>query len=346
MALETLPLPFQTLYAELVDRCSLAEFARDFPDDTSFYKRTIKGRDYWYGQGREGGRKWTKYVGPDNEGTRLRIAQHGRIQHAARERRELVTALIRTGLPSPLRLAGDLLKALAQAGIFRKRAVLVGTVAYQTYAPMLGVRLPLAATVTNDLDIAQFSQVSVAIGTEDRAAPVIDVLRSVDATFTPVPRLERGAPSFAFQNRSQFRVEFLAPNRGPDRDKAVRLPAIGSMALHLRFLDFLIRSEAPAVVLHDGGVLVNVPAPARYALHKLIVARRRTATSAKIDKDVSQAAALIEILASSRRQELGEAWEELRQRGPRWRRLAQEGIEMLPEAAREAAVTVLRGVRL
>jgi hypothetical protein len=342
--METLPLPFQTLYAELVDRCSVAEFARDFPADTSFYKRTIKGRDYWYGQGRDNGRKWTKYVGPDNDATLQRMQQHGRIQHAARERRELVAALVRTGLPSPSPLAGDLLKALAQAGAFRKRAVLVGTVAYQTYAPMLGVRLPLAATLTNDLDIAQFSQVSVAIGTEERAAPVIDMLRAVDATFAPVPRLERAAPPFAFQNRSQFRVEFLAPNRGPDRDKSVELPAIGGTGLHPRFLDFLIRNEAPAVVLHDDGVLVNVPAPARYALHKLIVARQRSSTSAKIDKDVSQAAVLIEAMANTRRPELREAWEELWQRGPRWRRLAREGLDMLPQVARDAAAACFRGL--
>jgi len=35
-----------------------------------------------------------------------------------------------------------------------------------------------------------------------------------------------------------------------------------------------------------GGVLVNVPKPERYAVHKLIVAQRRTATAAKRPKDL------------------------------------------------------------
>ena len=37
-------------------------------------------------------------------------------------------------------------------------------------------------------------------------------------------------------------------------DAPLPLPAIGAMGLPLRFLDFLIYDEVPAVLLHDGGV--------------------------------------------------------------------------------------------
>jgi len=54
------------------------------------------------------------------------------------------------------------------------------------------------------------------------------------------------------------------------------------------------------------GVLVNVPQPVRYAIHKLIVATRRIpSAAAKARKDIEQAAALIRVLAKDRLDGLG-----------------------------------------
>lgn len=339
-----LSLPLQTVYAELLDRCLLAESARDFPSSASFFKRTIKGRYYWYAQGRDEGRRWTKYVGPDNPLTQARMSAHARAKLAERERRELVSTLVRIGgLPAPGRPAGDLLAALADAGVFRLRTVVVGTLAYQAYAALLGYRLPLAATLTGDLDLAQFEDASAAISLDDHTAPVVDILKQVDSSFRPVPRTSRKLPAVAYVNDSGFRVELLAPNRGPDTDMAAKLAALQTNALYLRFLDFLIRDEVPAVALTGAGVLVNVPAPERYALHKLIVARRRPGVSVKVNKDLAQAATLIEVLSERRRYEMRAAWEELWSRGPQWRKLAREGVDLLPKAAKDIALTTFPG---
>jgi hypothetical protein len=70
--------------------------------------------------------------------------------------------------------------ALAKAGVFRLRGVLIGTAAYQTYAAMLGTKLPLVALQTGDVDIAQHVNASAAIG--DRIPPVLDVLKEVDTS--------------------------------------------------------------------------------------------------------------------------------------------------------------------
>jgi hypothetical protein len=43
--------------------------------------------------------------------------------------------------------------------------------------------------------------------------------------------------------------------------------------------------------------LVRVPVPERYAIHKLIVSQLRTKTSSKPEKDLHQAATLIEALS-------------------------------------------------
>jgi hypothetical protein len=66
-----------------------------------------------------------------------------------------------------------ILAALSKTGVFRLRAVLVGTVAYQTYSAMLDVKLaapsltklgqPTSALQTADVDIAQFKKISVAM---------------------------------------------------------------------------------------------------------------------------------------------------------------------------------------
>lgn len=73
--------------------------------------------------------------------------------------------------------------------------------------------------------------------------------------------------------------------------------------------------------------MVNLPDPARYAVHKLIVfGERPIAQRAKSSKDIVQAAALVEWHAESGAQErLHAAWSDAVGRGPAWRRRAEQG---------------------
>ena len=122
-------------------------------------------------------------------------------------------------------------------------------------------------------------------------------------SFRPVPHIDpRRVASYAAA--SGLRVDFLTPNRGPETEEPRKLPALGTDAQPLRFLDFLIRDPEPAVLLHGAGVLVSVPAPQRYALHKLIVARRRREGDPKREKDRLQAQALLDALIRRRPHEL------------------------------------------
>jgi hypothetical protein len=130
-------------------------------------------------------------------------------------------------------------------------------------------------------------------------------------------------------------VELLTTNEGPDREEPMELPALGAYAQPLRFLDYLIHRPVQAAALYRSGVLVNIPQPARYAIHKLIVATRRADTQ-KAGKDIQQSAALIRVLAEDRPDELEEAFLEARARGPSWRDHMEKGVRRLPEDAREA----------
>ncbi len=150
--------------------------------------------------------------------------------------------------------------------------------------------LPIPSLQTDDIDIAQFEDISVAVNDQTRS--VLDTLKEVDDTFRAMPTFH-GAHVTSYKAKGGLGVEFLTPNKGPDTDKPRRLPALQTDAQPLRFLDILIHEPEQAVVLHGAGVLVLVPSPQRYAVHKLIIYRRRRQDSVKRDKDVQQAEALL-----------------------------------------------------
>ena len=327
-------LVIQTTYAELLDRCAATAFRDAFAEDGAFIPKTIKGKRYWYFQQSSNEGRAQKYVGPETPELLEKISHHKQARGDERERRALVSTLVRAhALPRPISEIGDIVAALAKAGVFRLRGVLVGTVAYQTYSAMLGARLPISILQTGDVDIAQFQNVSAAV--DDKTPPVLEVLQEVDKTFRPIPHVHDAHNVTSYIAKGGLRVDFLTPNEDGDTDTPRPLPAFQTDAEPLRFLDYLIHNPEPAVVLHDVGIYVLVPAPERYAVHKLIVSRRRSGGTAKRDKDVQQSAALLDLLAQKRPNELKTVWQEAFQRGKVWRQLLGEGLTQLPPAARD-----------
>jgi hypothetical protein len=333
----------QTTYAELLDRCRATAFNEAFPEDGTFVSKTINEKRYWYFQQSAAAGREQKYVGPETPELLDQISQHKQTRDDERERRALVSALVRTyGLQRPVKEIGDIVAALAHAGVFRLRGVLVGTVAYQTYAPMLGARLPHSILQTGDVDVAQFKNVSVAVG--DQIPPVLDVLRNVDKTFRAVPHINQRSVT-SYVAKGGFRVDFLTPNEGPDTDAPLHLPALQTDAEPLRFLDFLIYDPEPAIVLHNDGIYVLVPSPQRYAIHKLIISRRRQEGAAKRDKDIQQSTALLGILNDKRAHELKSSWNEAFNRGPAWRQALAEGLSDIPSRTRDAVLKTVESQR-
>lgn len=334
----------QATYSELVERCSLdrlADLAKKAgrPLDGGFVKQERGGRTYWYFQATQAdGSRRQHYVGPDSDDLRKQIEAHTSAKEDLRERRQMVSLLRRAGLPAPDLLTGRVLEALEAAGAFRLRAVVIGTVAYQTYSGLLGVKLAGSNTQTADLDVAQFEQISIAV--EDAVdLPFLEILREVDARFEPIPNQIDGRRSTRYAIGDRYRVDVLSPNTGPDNDDPVRLPALKVDAQPLRFLDFLLYEEEKAVALHNAGILVNVPAPERYALHKLIISRQRIETRESQDKarkDLRQASELIQALGEVRPFELRSVWDEMVGRGPKWRASATEALQLLDNAGKRA----------
>ena len=329
-----LPLTVQTAYSDLLAR--LQEDAVLELGGTPVL-RDRGGRKYWYSVQRLADHSIERYLGPDNE-VRERVERAQGVKEDLKQREKQRTRLVHMcregGLPRVDAQTGKVLLALSKAGIFRLRGVLVGTHAFRCYPALLGVEIPEAYAVTEDIDVAAFRSISVAL--DDHLDPALeDALRQI-GPFIARPGLHGHATAWR-DHDSGILVELLTPNEGPDRDEPLELPSMGAFAQPLRFLDYVIHEPTQAVALCRSGVLVNIPQPARYAVHKLIVAARRAQTaSAKAGKDIEQAAALIRVLAEDRPDELEQALVEARDRGPSWQRELHRGARRLPPDAASA----------
>lgn len=340
MNVRSLPPSAQTLYAELVEQVAVADVERSMGAlRGSFTSKQVKGRTYWYLQVAECGVQRQHYVGPDTPAIRAVIE---RWQHESEGRREdvaarqrLVAMLRSAGAWTVDRATGSVLETLAASGIFRLDAVLIGTQAFGLYGNVLGVRWADVAVATQDIDLAQSPGVALALPVDgELGRPSLpSLLERAEMGMTPIPRLDPREPSTSFKvGGRQLRVDLLAPMIGPEREEPIPLPALGAYAQPLRFLDYLIKEPIMAVALYRDGVSVNVPSPARYAWHKLLIASRRpVAEETKRKKDLRQAAALLRVLVDDRPGDLRLAWEDLAPRGPHWSKGADAGLLALED---------------
>jgi hypothetical protein len=247
------------------------------------------------------------------------------------------------GHPVTDRRIGRVLEELAAAGVFRLEGVLVGTHAFRVYSSLLGVRLDETLAFTNDLDLAQNRSVSLALA-ED-SDPALGAALTRAERFLRIPTLDPRSPGTSFRTVDhELRVDVLTPLAGRERSGPVELPRLGVHATPLRFLDYLLEDSQHAAILTGAGILVQVPAPERFALHKLIVSQRRESAFAdKARKDLAQAGVLLEVLLEDRPGDLADAWEDLIARGRNWRRSALAAGKLLPEGVWKRFLSVAKG---
>ena len=307
---ERLPESVQTLYAELLDQVLRAERERAFASG-SFVSKTIRDARYWYLQRLEGGHKKQMYLGRETPELleRIEAARDGRKAVAAdeRRRRELVSMLAAGGAARESAAVAQVLRILGDADVFRLGGVLVGTQAFNCHANLLGVRFDAQSLRTADIDVAH---PTVAVPREEQPRSILDELRGADARFVAVPSFDPRDPSSSFRVRGRdLRVDFLTPATKQHRDRPVYLAHLAAAADPIEGLDYLLEEPISAVALGGSGILVNVPNPARFALHKLWVARQRPVSEqTKSRKDVRQAEQLLEVLESDRPGDLERAF--------------------------------------
>jgi hypothetical protein len=335
------PLEIQTLYAELLERLTAAEAGRAIGAlRGSFVAKTIKGEVYLYFQTAEpGGGRRQVYVGRRDAALDRLVDRHrtGAALRAEDDQaiRRLCTVLRAGGALTTDAASARVLEALARGGVFHLGGVLVGTHAFIVLGNLLGAQWQRAALRTFDLDIAGSAAMHVAV--PELRTDVPAVLAALEMGFLPVPQLNPRHPSTAFKVRgSALRVDLLTPGRGIQR-APILIPRLHAAAQPLPYLDYLLSEPVRAAVIDGGGILVNVPAPARFALHKLLTAAERPATmQVKVDKDLDQAAQLVELLLDERPDDLHLAWEAARASAGVARRI-RVGLPRLRRRAPEAA---------
>ena len=296
------------------------------------------GRRYWYDRYRVGDQVVDRYLGEDTEDLQHRLDRHEALRALAKARQIETSRLVRLlrseGYLTPDLATGQILMAMARAGVFRLGGTIVGTHAFRHYEGVLGVRIGAdQAAQTNDIDIASFERLSLAV--QDQVDPAMsDVFSGLE--FEPVPSVNDRKVWRWRQTKQQTLVEFLTPSFS-DEQGLRDLPALGVSAQSLHFLNYLIAEPLTVPLLYRSGALIQVPRPERFAIHKLIVSERRRGFDAvqKAQKDRSQAAFLIRVLAEEDPHALAEAHRDALSKGPAWRVAISEALKRLPETAKQ-----------
>lgn len=324
---QSFPISIHTTYHDLLQAHSIRAIS-DIPGKPFLRDMGEKGK-YWYARQRIGEKTVQKYVGPDTPEVRERISDAAAANEEAHEfeRRcaSMVAQLRAAGVPTLDRDTGKVLNAMSKSGVFRLGGTLIGTHAFRLYSAELGVRFENTLAVTGDVDIAAFENLKLVI--EDEVDPALPATFK-DLSLEPAPGLDRkNRPTKWVMGRGgATEVEFLVPRMRED-SSVLKLDPLGVYAQALPFLNFLIADPIPAVALYRSGVLVQIPKPERYAVHKLIVAARRHSSAAlKAKKDLAQAEVLIEVLREDRPAELLDSLETALERGPAWREAIDASI--------------------
>lgn len=339
-----LPAAAQAAYAQLLDAAVATDHARGVADlPGSFAAKTVKGRKYWYYQYTEpSGKLRQVYVGPDGAPVQ-RLIQHKRAPAPSLALEPLARSAIALGCAPMVPRQYRVVRRLAEYGFFRAGGVLVGTHAFLACGNMLGVRWR-AQERTQDIDFAHAGKsVAIALPT-DIEVRTEDAIASLQMGFLPLSGLRgKSAGTYLIPTEPDFRLDFLTTlhRRG---DEPYLHPKLQVTMQPLRFMEFSLQSVEQAVLFcPEGAVLVSVPDPARFALHKLLVyAARRGAYATKQAKDLAQAAPLIDYLLRHRPSQLQQAQADLASRGKSWVAHFEQGVAALERRLPQIATALRR----
>lgn len=336
----TQPVATATAYAQLHTAAVGIEFDRDVTHlNGSFGTKTIHGSAQWYFSFRDVDQRVRQlYVGPDSAEVRALVERAGAAQPKERLRPLARSAAALGCMPTQRKHLSVILR-LNEYGFFRAGGVLVGTHAFLAYANQLGVRW-VGGEQTADVDFAHAGRnISVALPSTIQASPH-SALTEMEQGFLPLVQY-RGTAGASYRHRDEpeFQIDFLTPQTSSS-EQPVMVDSLDVALQPLRFMEFSLEGVQQATLFDPSGraVVVTIPAPERYAIHKLLVIGERTgAFKAKATKDLAQAASLIEFFRDTDPETIREAWEDAVGRGAGWSKRAREGRQALRAQDKELA---------
>jgi len=334
----------QTAYAQTFDHVLIGSLHRSVADLTgSFAKKSVSGIEYWYFQYRDiDSRLKQVYLGPKSERLDRLIAlkqsnKLGKQTSVAKQAR----AALALGNAGIVRAQFKVIRRLEEYGFFKAGGVLIGTHAFACHGNMLGVSWR-DAHKTHDVDFAYAGRsVGLALPS-DVKVDVHDAITSLEMGFLPSSRLDgMQGGSYVIPTQPDFRLDFIT-TVGRDGSDLINFPNLNVAMVPLKFMEYSLQDIRQVAMLSDeGAILVNLPSPSRYALHKLLVAGERSGSfKTKSNKDLLQSAALLSYLSAHQPEELLEAWINLEERGKGWRSRFSKGVAMMTSAFPEIGETV------
>lgn len=286
----------QTLYAQLQEEAAVfnaAIFEQGIAG--SPYLNHANGYAYWYWQvaGPDGKLKRLS-LGRDTPETRVLVE---RLKERKAEASEAIAALrattrafVASGGMNMESAHFRIMEHLAQAGLFRKSLLLVGSHAFTALGNLLGLRWG-SQLKTSDMDFARALGISLALPGNTEPIDVLATAQEFDPTFFAVPQLDHRQPSTAIISRkTRIKLDFLTVHAAKESDQPRYFPDLAIAATPLRYMDYLLGGlNRRGLVIGSYAFPINLPDPARFAIHKLIIAQlRRGEGDAKMQKDIRQ----------------------------------------------------------
>ena len=330
----------QTAYAQLVDAALTTEHMRTVADlSGSFSSKTIKGHQYWYYQYTEpSGNLRQIFVGPNNDAVRSLIAQKN-LPGTAQNLAPLAASAVALGcadiLPKHLRV----IRRLSEYGFFQAGGVLIGTHAFLAYGNMLGVHWGDALR-TQDIDFAHAGKNLALALPSNIEVQTHEAIESLQMGLLPISGLKgKAGATYLAPRDPSFRLDFLTTMHRGGEEKYEH-PQLHVTLQPLKFMEYSLVQVQQAVLFNaEGAIVVNIPHPARYALHKLIIfGEREGAFAAKSNKDITQAASLLQYYKDNRTWEIKEAYEDLISRGKGWVSRFERGLAAIEKSYPELEV--------
>ena len=303
-------------------------------------RRAQSGKRYWVREHlRADGRKVDEYLGPEATVDPERL-QALRDEVALAKALAAGSARLRLfGFQRVDRKVAAVLAVLFNHGLFGAGLTLVGSHAYGVLLNELGVIGP--GYRTQDVDVARGRPLALAAG---EAMSLRELLRETALPFVPVPGMPSHKPSASFKlpGAEALAVDLLAPGRSVG--ELVPVKELGAHAQAIPLLAFLIDDPVDAVVLSPNQVIpVRVPAPERFALHKLFASQARRSARDKVRKDLEQAALLVAALEEETPGRLQEAFRRMPAEARTGaRRAATAAAGLLRDLAPQARDALLR----
>lgn len=320
----------------------------------SFNTKVVKGIPYWYWQYRDlidAGKLKQIYLGPDDARLRKLILQRQEAVEARKLKKDqpspqgpdglpgLVAACISLGCMAVLPQHFKVISRLAEHGFFRAGGTLVGTHAFHAMSNMLGVRW-MQGWQTNDIDFAHpGTNVSLALPANVEMN-VHDAITSLEMGLLPRTSIVDKGASYQTPNK-ELRIDLLTTigkKPGIRRNEQLKVNLEP-----LKFMEFSLEKTTQTVILsEENALVVNIPAPMRYAVHKLLVmAERQEGFHAKLRKDARQIASLVSYGLERSPTALKAAAQDIMDRGRGWRGRIKEGMVQFasfhPDIAQELA---------